>query len=520
MLLAKLKSVLRRLTKYIFFLGSLAILTKTTHVLAAPFSTEVSTRMKLNTMIFSMDGLQESNDPIEAKLVPQFIVCQAIYQTLVRVAENGLISSDLSSHWTISSDQKTYRFTIKDTKFSTGERVTAHDVVFSLKRHLEPASPSIIKSYLLQVTSSSLITAENDRVIQIKLNKPYTQFLHILAMPGFGVISQSSYKRGILVGSGPFSVIENSSQEKLLVKNKGFDSSFKTLEQIKIIKITEIDLANKLLSTGLLDAAWFYSIDSIPTLNSQNLAITPINCLAFKHAFINSERFPFNSTEFRRDFSSLYRFLANKYPKKTFLERLNTLLPQGIMPTSYYTRQKQELTPAQFKINWPSLQGEPISFLYTPSIFPEEFVLYLKRSMLKAGLSIQPNKVEISEFMKEISGNFNYHIVGGRYMGNFPDPDGFLDPILGTSGVYYGNFSRERLRTDIEKAKFITTPSERLRQYSSSITALEDQGYILPTFKYSPIIIHRSNMLFPKNSYRYETELWKFIWDLSVQKAQ
>src|SRR3990167_1324101 len=44
----------------------------------------------------------------------------------------------IASHWNISEDGLTYTFYLRDTKWSNGEPLTAHDFVYSWKRALDP----------------------------------------------------------------------------------------------------------------------------------------------------------------------------------------------------------------------------------------------------------------------------------------------------------------------------------------------------------------------------------------------
>ena len=50
----------------------------------------------------------------------------------------GKVIPGLATSWDISEDGRTYNFKIRDAKWSDGQKITAHDFEFSLKRILKP----------------------------------------------------------------------------------------------------------------------------------------------------------------------------------------------------------------------------------------------------------------------------------------------------------------------------------------------------------------------------------------------
>lgn len=66
--------------------------------------------------------------------IPQALLYN-VYETLVKVDQNGEIVPSLATAWTVSADRKTYTFElVKDAKFTNGKPFTAEDAKFSIDR--------------------------------------------------------------------------------------------------------------------------------------------------------------------------------------------------------------------------------------------------------------------------------------------------------------------------------------------------------------------------------------------------
>ena len=74
-------------------------------------------------------------DPIKTAQNVDFWVFSNMYDVLVRVDKTGTkLEPGLAESWTVSDDQLTYTFTLRDAKFSDGSPITAEDAAWNLKR--------------------------------------------------------------------------------------------------------------------------------------------------------------------------------------------------------------------------------------------------------------------------------------------------------------------------------------------------------------------------------------------------
>jgi len=122
----------------------------------------------------------------------------------------GRVVPDLVEQVDISSDQKTYTFTMRDNaRWHDGEPLTADDVIFTLALIQDPAW----KSPLLPLLKDVKFEKTGDRTVVLTLSEPYAQFLSRLnfgilprhvwkdVQPQDAAMAEASLKP---VGSGPF----------------------------------------------------------------------------------------------------------------------------------------------------------------------------------------------------------------------------------------------------------------------------------------------------------------------------
>lgn len=184
-----------------------------------------------------------------------------LYNTLVEVDENMQLKPSLAKSWQISADNLQVTFNLRtdvyfqdDAAFSNGRgrRLTAQDVVYSLKRITDKntASPG---AWIFndRVHSINGFTAVNDSVFQLRLIKPFQPILGILSMQYCSVLAKEAVEKYATdfrrhpVGTGPFKLVAwEEGQAMVLKKNEQYferDSTGVRLPYIDGIKISFFD---------------------------------------------------------------------------------------------------------------------------------------------------------------------------------------------------------------------------------------------------------------------------------------
>ncbi len=95
------------------------------------------------------------------------------------------IKPGLATSWTMSPDGKTYTFKLRnDVSFCDGKKLTAQDVVYSIKRWIDPATRSPVRWRAGKVDD---IVAVDDTTVEYKLTAPFSELLYQLTQ-SFAVI--------------------------------------------------------------------------------------------------------------------------------------------------------------------------------------------------------------------------------------------------------------------------------------------------------------------------------------------
>ncbi|MEM9058220.1 MAG: ABC transporter substrate-binding protein [Pseudomonadota bacterium] len=205
---------------------------------------------------YSMDQAPNNLDPVQAATVYTGSVVLNAYDTLFAykfLARPYAIKANLATGMpTVSDEGLTYEYTLKpgvyfidDAAFADGKgrEVVAADVVYSLKRHFDPASLSQ-GAWLWQGRIEGLdawgaagadyaaevpgLTAPDKYTLRIRLTQPFPQLTYTLATAFSAVVPREAvekYGRGLWsrpVGSGPFIVEFFDTARAVLRRNPNF----------------------------------------------------------------------------------------------------------------------------------------------------------------------------------------------------------------------------------------------------------------------------------------------------------
>jgi peptide/nickel transport system substrate-binding protein len=218
---------------------------------------------------------QEDNttfDPIKTIQNSDIWVMDNMNANLVRVTKDGVgLEPDLAEKWTLSSDNKTYTFTLRDgLKFSDGSPIKASDVKFSLER-LRDTKDSVMGSMYKIITK---VEAPDDKTVVITTDKPSAPLLSTLAMFAAAVVPESVVKAegddfGTKpVGAGAFVLKNWAHGDKVeLVKNPNYwEASRVKLDGVQWLYVPDDNTRMLKLQAGEVDAAIFVPFNMVSQL--------------------------------------------------------------------------------------------------------------------------------------------------------------------------------------------------------------------------------------------------------------
>jgi len=206
-------------------------------------------------------GYLESLDPAYAKDLNMMWVDHMIYNTLVETDEHLHTVPSLARSWEVSADGLTYTFHLRNYVFfhdnplfvnGKGRRMTAHDVVYSFNRIMDPAIASS-GSWIFngRVAEQEPFRAVDDTTVQVRLRAPFHPLAEILSMAYCSIVPREVAEhwgkdfRSHPCGTGPFAYSYwDESNALVLLKNPGYwerDSSGMSLPYLDAVQMSFID---------------------------------------------------------------------------------------------------------------------------------------------------------------------------------------------------------------------------------------------------------------------------------------
>ncbi len=194
-------------------------------------------------------------DPAKASLSTDYVRCCAFYNRLTFLDEGGQVQMELAE--SISTDDAmTWEVKLrKGVLFHDGHTLSADDVVFSLKRHLDEAVGSKVNSIAKQMAE---ITKVDDTTVKIVLTAANADLPTILSLHHFMIVADGTTDFSKGNGTGPF-ICESFEPgvKSVAVKNPDyFKSEGPYLDSFEFFAITDNNArVNALLSNDIQLAA-------------------------------------------------------------------------------------------------------------------------------------------------------------------------------------------------------------------------------------------------------------------------
>jgi oligopeptide transport system substrate-binding protein len=306
---------------------------------------------------YNLGAEPEGIDPALTTSLEAGNIEQQVFDGLTRLDNKDMPQPAIAKSWTISKDQKTYIFTLRDAYWTNGMPVTAYDFEYAWKRVLTPelASPyaymlyyvyggeafnmsvKVGSKYYAQAVDAkgNLLTKKvggNDvpvpdmakeidpsknvgvkaltaKTLKVYLQSPTPFFLSLGAveqlMPVCKAVVSTNDKWTsnvkTYVTDGPFNLTEWSHNDKMVfVKNPTYwDRDKVKLTKITYLMVEDEGTALSMYQSGQLDAAAYVPLSELPKLvASGDVKIFP--SLATYYCTVNVTKKPFNDVRVRK----------------------------------------------------------------------------------------------------------------------------------------------------------------------------------------------------------------------------
>ncbi|MEJ7651457.1 MAG: ABC transporter substrate-binding protein [Nakamurella sp.] len=184
--------------------------------------------------------------------IPQALLYN-VYEGLVRLDDSGKIVPLLAEKYEVSSDNKTYTFTLrKDVKFSDGAPFTAADAVFSIERVKKDWKPAVKAG--MDVVSKA--EAVDDSTLKVTLSKPSQSWLYAMATRIGAMYSRTgvSALAAKPIGTGPFTVQSYQTNVQLILqRNDAYWGDAPALKTVNLKYYADANALNNALLGGQIN---------------------------------------------------------------------------------------------------------------------------------------------------------------------------------------------------------------------------------------------------------------------------
>ncbi len=193
-------------------------------------------------------------DPAKASLSTDYVRCCSLYNRLTFLDGSGLPQMELAESIE-SKDAQTWTVKLRsNVTFHNGKPLTAEDVVFSLKRHLDKAVGSKVAKIAAQMTG---FRAVDKLTVEITLASPNADLPTILALHHFMIVADGTTDFSKGNGTGAFALeVFQPGIRSVGLRNKNYWKAGPNVDSFEFMAITDDNArVNALLSGDIHLAA-------------------------------------------------------------------------------------------------------------------------------------------------------------------------------------------------------------------------------------------------------------------------
>jgi len=467
-------------------------------------------------------------------------VINQTFEGLVREVA-GVISPGIASSWTVSEDQLTYTFNLRESKWSDGSDLTANDFVWAWQRAIDPDTASDY-SYIWEYTNvenaydilyndadpTTLgVEATDDYTLVVTLEVPTPYFVSLMAFYHFMPTKQSAVEAeggetglwaknpDLVVCNGPFILTSYSSGNGLtLEKNENYWNAGEVyLSQIngKFIEIASTAYVG--YNSGDLDV-----LPSVPTAMTADLIALDPNFHVF--ALPGTYYYMFNldptSTNYDPIFANLKLRTALTYAinRTAITETLaagqipaTAFVPPGFLDADgndfkatagdYGIATADENFTQAVALFADAAEELDMTVTELQDALSEKTLLYntseghalVAQMVVESwntvlGFSMQLNNEEWAVFQNTRTDG-HYDVARGGWITDYMDPMGLLSLFTTTSGLNDGKYSSTAFDTYIADANSATDLADRFQNLYDAQAQLMEDLPIIPVYYYA-----------------------------------
>lgn len=472
----------------------------------------------------------EKLDPALSTGVPEMNVELAVFECLTRLNADGIPEPGVAKSWDILDNGMRYVFHLRQSKWSNGDPVTAHDFEYAWKRLLKPATAAeyAYQAYYikngraynegkLKDASQVGVKALNDLTLEVRLEEPTPYFLSISAFQAFSPVNKKvvekygdtwATKPETYIGNGPFKLVKwvhNNVME--FVKNDNYwDAANVKLSKLVFTLVDEEKTELTMFETGQIDSTHSAPISDIPRLKREGKLIIGADLATYYYMF-NTKVKPLDDVRVRKALSMAInrQLIVDNVTRAEQVPAL-ALVPFGIPDAkrgqdfrkvggNYFTEDLATARKLLADAGYPGGKGFPtLEILYNTSANHKRIAEVIQEFWKKnLGINVTLTNQEWGVYL-ESRDHGRYQVSRAGWVADYNDPMTFIDMWVtdgGNNDTFWSNKEYDRL---VALAKSSGDASVRMKAMHDAEKILMAEMPIMPIYFYTRPYLQSSKL--------------------------
>ncbi|CUX66000.1 ABC-type dipeptide transport system, periplasmic component [Agrobacterium tumefaciens str. Kerr 14] len=423
-------------------------------------------------------------DPAKASLSTDYVRCCALYNRLTFLDQAGTVRMELAESIK-SGDAKVWTVKLRSgITFHDGKTLSSKDVVFSLKRHLDPAVGSKVNAIAKQISEVKDIDA---LTVEITLANPNADLPTILSQHHFMIVQDGTtdFSKGIGTGAFTMETFEPG-MKSVFAKNPNYFKGGAHVDSFEFFAISEDNARVNALLAGDIHLAASIKPRSMKLVESQpGFALSQTTSGNYTDLNIRLDLAPGD----KADFITGMKYLINRQQiQKSVLRGLAEIAnDQPVSPASTYYN--ADLKPksfdpdkAKFHFQKAGLIGQSIPMITSEApTSAVEMATIVQQSGSEIGMKFDVQRVPSDGYWS------NYWLKAPVHFGNInprPTPD-ILFSLLYASNAPWNEsqYKSEKFDKMLVEARGLLDENKRKEIYGQmQVMISEEAGTVIPVY--------------------------------------
>jgi peptide/nickel transport system substrate-binding protein len=424
-------------------------------------------------------------DPAKASLSTDYVRCCSLYNRLTFLDKGGVTQMELAES-VESKDAKTWTVKLrKGVTFHSGKELTAEDVIFSLKRHLDPAVGSKVAKIAAQMTG---FKAVDKSTVEIALANPNADLPTILALHHFMIVADGTTDFSKGNGTGAFVLKTfDPGARSVVTKNKNYWKPGKPyLDSFEFIAISDDTARVNALLSGDINLAASINPRAMKLVQSQSgFELSKTTSGNYTNLNMRLDMEPGK----RADFVTGMKYLVNREQiVKSALRGLGEIgNDQPVSPADFY--HNADLKPkafdpdkAKFHFQKAGLLGQSIPVIASDAATSSiDMAVIIQAAGANIGMKLDVQRVPADGYWD------NYWLKAPIHFGNVnprPTPDILFSLLYASTAPWNeSQYKSEKFDKLMVEARGLLDQVKRKEIYNAmQVMIAEEAGTIIPAY--------------------------------------